>query len=67
MCVCVCQQSQVVSQRNVGVLLPGVRLGLAGQDLQVSADALASAGRLDDVVHETWKRGRFGEKWHLGA
>lgn len=68
MCVCRgergCQQSQFVSQGNVGVLLPGVLLGLAAQDLQVSADALASAGWLDDVVYETWKWGRFGEKCH---
>lgn len=55
--MCVWQQSQFVSQWDVGVFLPGVRLGLAGQDLQVSADAHASAGRLDDVIHETWKGG----------
>lgn len=46
------------------MLLPGVLLGLAAQDLQVSADALASAGWLNDVIHETWKWGRFGEKCH---
>ena len=46
MCAC-------VSQRNVGVFLPGVDLLLAGQHLQVSADLPASARRLDDVVNKT--------------
>lgn len=41
------------SQRNVGVFLPGVELLLAGQNLQVVADPLAGARRLDDVIHET--------------
>lgn len=58
MCVFVWQQSQFVSQGNVGVFLPGIPLSLASQDLQVSADAFASAGRLDDVIHETWQRGK---------
>lgn len=51
------QQSQFVSQGNVGVFFPGIRLRLASEDLQVSADAFASAGWLDDVVYKTWKRG----------
>lgn len=42
-----------VSQRNVGVFLPGVDLLLAGQHLQISADLLASARRLDNVIHKT--------------
>ena len=40
----------VCSQRNVGMLLPGVDLLLARQHLQVSADLPASGRRLDDVI-----------------
>lgn len=43
-----------VSQRNVGVFLPGIQLLLACQHLQVSADPLAGGRRLDDVIHKPW-------------
>ena len=56
-----------VSQRNVGVFLPGVDLLLAGQHLQIVADLLASGRRLDDVVHETLKTNGCSERGVLDA
>lgn len=50
--------AKTTSERNIAVLLPGVVQLLRLEKIQVFANALSSAARLDNIVDEAYKWAR---------